>query len=606
MLLTNQKNALTNLGDITLKGKVQFKILFFVLFIFSLIFVLLISNETITIADSQKITWDPNTNFNDGIDNWKYSRVNYVGKLDISKDLRLDYTFGLAQDTNGKVIYGGDDTVIRDSTRNNQSTYYSKINTFLDDNDKYVSALFQQGWKSQMTQLESTSPSSGDFMLVPDRTSSAVSTPDYSILTNFLSGKKHYQGTDANGKPTYKFAGDFIRNNNFGHYDLRMEVVLRPSPSNAAIVQRELYVKNVSGSTQSFGILYGEDTQLNGNDAVPIYALEKNNGIYIQSSQYKLLFDRSLPDGPSNYVVSQYNSASMDWTKGFSPANFSGTGTETKNLKYGDLILGGSGGIDTSYTMKWPYTTLKPGETAHYVSSVGVSQPKYAVPKVTKTYTNKTSTDGKNHIGDKLNFDLKIMNVGYNSNWSFTKLVDQIPDGLQIDPNSLVLKNTDGTTSKLPSENYDATTKTLTIPPALTVPDGKSASIQFDTTILSNAGGTTIHNLGIFSGIDAGSDDAEERSYTATADIPIEKTAFDYVFTKQVRNVTNGETTYKDSTNAKPGDTIKFKTQFTVNPASANSLNENSFIYEVLPKGLVGEIGSAKGTSWRNWISRKN
>ncbi|WP_125587998.1 ABC transporter permease [Companilactobacillus jidongensis] len=585
-----------------MKGKVRLKILFLILFIFSFLFVLFISTETTTIADTSpttKITWNPGVVFDDGIKKWSYQSNNQVGNLKISNNLQLGYAFGLAANTSKKVTTGGDDQIATDSFFSGQNTYYSKINTFLNDNGNYISALFQSGITSSSTASQYVSASSPDFMLVPSKTSSNISAPKYSILSNFLSGKKYYVESDASKKNlAYKVAGDFIRNDSSGNYNLQMEIVLRPSPSNAAIVQRELYIKNNTQTEQDFGILYAEDTQLDGNDRIPIYSLGNNSGIFIQNYAYKLLFDRSLPDGPSNYVVSSYDSSSMDWTKGFTPANFSGNGTESKNLNYGDKII--SGAIDTSYTMKWPYTTLKPGATAHYVSSVGVSQPKYAIPKVTKTYTNKTSTDGKNRIGDKLNFDLKIANIGYNSNWSFTKLVDKIPDGLQIDPNSLVLKNPDGTTTPLPAENYDTSSKTLTIPPALTVPDGKSASILFDTTILSNAGGTTVHNIGTFSGIDTGSDDTEERNYTATVDIPVEKLAFDYTFTKQVRNLTNGEATYSDSTNAKPGDIVEFKTKFMVNPASANSLNENSYIYEVLPRGLIGEMGRPVKTEYTN------
>ncbi|WP_125566328.1 isopeptide-forming domain-containing fimbrial protein [Companilactobacillus insicii] len=575
-----------------MKAKALLKNPLFILFIFSLGLISTIPVQTVTAtqrSQSSKITWNPNSVFDDGIYTWQHQSNNKVANLKINDDLQLGYAFGLAQDTSGNVTTGGDDTIETDSSASGQNIQYSKINTFLNNRNKYISALFQQGWTGS-TAKESVSPTSPDFMLVPNENTSSVTASKYSILSNFLSGKKYYvESLNANTRPAYKIAGDFIRNDSYGKYNLQMEIVLRPSPSNAAIVQRELYIKNNTNYTQKFGILYAEDTQLDGEDTIPIYSLENNNGIFIQSINYKLLFDRSLPDGPSNYTVSPFNSSFMDWTKGFSPANFSGVGTESLNLKYGALIT--SSLLDSSYTMKWPYTTLEPGQIKHYVSSVGISQPKYAIPKVTKSYINKTNSDGKNRIGDKLNFNLKVFNVGFKSKWSYTKLIDQIPDGLQIDPQSLTITHPDGLFSKLPSENYNSSTKTLTIPPALTVKDGESCTISFDATISPMASGTTITNVGRFYGIDYDTTDTEEKEYIASTNIPVERKSFDYSFTKQVRNVSNNETYFSDSTNAKIGDKVEFKVKFQVNSTSKNSLLSDSFIHETLPMGLAGNVG---------------
>ncbi|WP_404351058.1 isopeptide-forming domain-containing fimbrial protein [Companilactobacillus paralimentarius] len=166
---------------------------------------------------------------------------------------------------------------------------------------------------------------------------------------------------------------------------------------------------------------------------------------------------------------------SKDWIKGFDSKT--GAGAEAKGYSYGNSITGSTAVSDSSYTLKWDPTTLESGKTAHFGSTMGVTASPYALPVVSKTYTNETDSSGTNNIGDKLKFSLKVRNNGYGSSWTYEKLKDTIPDGLQIDPNSIVLTYNNGTYTSINASDYDASTKTLTIPPTLSLTDGQEATI---------------------------------------------------------------------------------------------------------------------------------
>ncbi|WP_334329195.1 isopeptide-forming domain-containing fimbrial protein [Companilactobacillus sp. HBUAS59699] len=561
-----------------MRRKENFRKIFLVLFCFlSLIlsFGLVKTAHAATNEFNDGITWDESP-----------STVNKVGEIPISNTLSLGYAFGLAQDSNGKVTTGGDSYVDAPSTGSGVNTYYSKINIFLNDNGNYKSSVYQSYATSTQPMFASqgVSSTSPDFMIVPNANSGAIKGADYSILVNSLKNKQYYIGKDSNGNPAYRIVGDFVRNDSTtGNFNLRAEIVLRRSPSGAPIVQRELYLKNNQSTSQSYGVLYGEDTKLSKNDSVVLKNLGGGKGLYMVDGGYQLVVSNNIKDGPTAYQAQYFTNTNSNWLTRFSPENFSGTGAEDPSNVYGSNIYNSP---DSAYTVKWPYTTIKPGETKHYSTAMGVTEATYAVPDAEKTFTNETSSNGKNNVGDKLKFNLKITNNGSDSKWNYKELTDKIPAGLKVDLNSVKLTTpTGGTVSVTPGYSDSV----LSVPTNTTLTDGQSATITYEAVITPDASGQTLTNVGTFTGKDLNNTNSNDKSYTASVDIPVEKSPFSYTFTNYLRNESEGETTYSSQTKAKAGDIIDYEIRFTVT-------SDESFVGGTMKNPLPDGLEFVKAT----------
>jgi len=521
---------------------------------------------------------------------------NLKTRLPIGPDVKLGYAFGLASDKNGNVTDGQDQYLSQKSeSPKGNNIYFSKMNVFLDDKNQYINSTFQGGI-SNNTNAEyasrSVSFTSPDFLLTPPNTKSILPS-DYSILgsngtnTGLGETKKYYQGHDNHGNDAFKIDGTFSRGNNGAtgdnDFNLQAELLLRASPSNSAIAQRELFLKNNTNRTQTFQILFGEDTKLYKNDRVLVKDLGNKTGLFIENGTYKLMVTNELPDGFEYYSGQPFDSQKMNWASGF---DANGNGAESKNYSYGDSISGSYILSDSSYSLKWKPTTLQPGQTVHFASTIGVTVNPYALPVPKKTYKNLTTGQTEsNRVGDKLQFSLNIRNNGYQSSWSYNKIEDRIPDGLQIDPNSVTMTYNNGSgnvTQKIP-DSYDATTKTLSFVPSITLGDGKQATVNYDATITDAGGGKTLINTAYFTGHDTKTTD---KAFNDSVKIPVIQPQFSASFTKQLRNESNHETNYVDSTSAKKDDLIDYLITYQVNSNSLDSLAKGSHISDTLPTGL--------------------
>lgn len=559
----------------------------------------------------------------DGIDNWyaPSSQTTQVGLLPMGDNLDLGYTFGLAQGYNSNsselpyFLDGGDDSIIKDSIASGNSVQYSKMDVFLKKGDKYVNALFQNRAGSSIETNRSLASSlSPDFMIVPsDSTTTKVTAMEYSVLpsqfsgtdpTNRMSNKKYYIGTDQNGNAAYKIVGDLKRNSKtYGVFDLKVELLMRADPNNGAVVQREMYVYNPSSTTQKFTTMFAEDTALGlmgKTDQSYIYDMGESRGLIItsradSSDRYTLLITNKVKDGFDQYtgVARDLLTNPTNWLDGFKNSknqiSIDGSGAEKDNNAYGTSLFKTSDGsprvVDTAYALKWNPTTLEPGQTAHFVSTMGAMPQSSASPAVSKTYTNKTNSTGKNEVGDRLKFTMKVTNNGYGSEWSYDKLIDEIPEGLQIDT-STIKKSNDGTNfTAVPASSYSDTNRILTVMPGYSLEDNDSATITFEAVVESGAG-TTIENTAQFFGTDQKVSGASQKKYLASVDVPIEKLAFNYNFTRQVKNETNKETDYANQTTAKVGDVISYKTKFEVASDSTHPLTSATNMISNLPNSL--------------------
>lgn len=526
----------------------------------------------------------------DGLTNWKAQQNSVVGQKSINGNLSLGYTFGLANDSSGKVTKGNDTTVETQSVMNDNganNVKYSKMNVFLNDSGNYIGSVFQSG-STNSTNIDpgKVSLSSPDFGIVfskSDKGKNGINAQEYSILMN-MTDKKYFVTQDANGNEATKIVGNYSKTDSYGTHNFVVEILLRVSPGNVALVQRELFVKNTSNSAQSFGVFFSEDTKLGSYDIVRVRDLGNKHGIYVEDGKYKLIVSNSVPDGFTKYTGQDYVNGNMNWLGKFSDKTINGTGDEASGNSYGTSLSSGS---DSSYTIAWPYVTdLQPGETAHFGSGMGVTESPYSVPTPKKSYTNETSTDGKNRVGDKLKFTLKLGNYGFNSKWSFNNIKDKIPSGLQIDPNSIKRIDQNGTSTNISSSAYDSSTKTLNAPVNLTLGDGQDAAITFEATITSDADGSTITNTGDFLGTDVNQDNGVIKTYSSSVDIPVEGNPYKDSFTQEVKN--SKDSTWGTSATGSKGDTIDFKSTYTVKANSSDYLKKASASFmDKLPDGLT-------------------
>ena len=560
--------------------------------------------------------------FNDGIYNWSKQSTSKVGQLPIADGLNLGYAFGLAQDTSGKVTSGGDSTITKPSTSPSvDNVYFSKMNIFLNTGGLYYGTVFQPSYKNTTSiAQEQVSLTSPNFMLAPSNSTKTISARDFSILgvlagnngNTGLQNKEYYVGSDANGNPAFKIVGDFSRtpgSANNGTYNLKAELLLRASPSNSAIVHRELYLYNPTDKTQTFTILFGEDTKLGESDgqpdAVPIYDLGNKLGLYIKNRvtsatdpEYRLLVTNQLPDGFDHYNGQQYKSGANNWVKGLNPATVSGVGAEVNNNPNA-TVLQNSG--DTSYILRWDATTLEPGETAHFGSTMGVTAKPYSIPSPQKTFTNETSKDNKNRIGDKLKFSLKISNNGFGANWLYKQVVDEIPTGLQIDPTSLKLSYNNGATTPIDPTDYDSATRTLTVPTNKSLTDDEFATVTFEANLTQDALNNLdadgyLTNSAKFTGLDNNIANASDKDFYAETKILVEEPDFNFSFTKQVKNLNDDpDGDYQNSITAKHGDQVEYKIIYKVAEDSKDYLASGAQLTDAIPDGIK-RVGNATVT----------
>lgn len=541
----------------------------------------------------------------DGISSWRLIdnvATNQYGSIPIGGNVSLGYAFGAARDANGNVK-AGDKTITLESkysfNNNIPNITNSKINIFLIDNGKYYGIL-HQGDKSYVGgNPENASISSIDFALLENSNTSNPFYDGMNLLTNasqidssYKTYKLFYTANDKNGRKVFKLVGYFSKKNVY------FEIVLRPSPSGSPVVQRELYVYNAESTAAKFQTFYGEDTGLNPNnddnssvDNVPMFAIGGGLGLYIESgltnSESKLFITNNIDGGfkdfmgrvlanPDNWSIKGKDPNKAEIASPKLPVvtddnHSSSLNGDTNAVAHQNLLVGksnsgqeykiidGSGKQDTSYILRWPYTTLAPGGVEKYVSNIGATVKPYAIPTVKKTYKNLTSKDGTNNVGDKLHFTLSVRNDGYGSNWIISKIKDDLPNGLTIDPNSALI-NESGT-----GIDYNPNTG---------VTDGATATYEFDATINNKAPvyapNGILTNTVQFTGYNKGFSDT--RTYEASVDIPIETPDYTYDFTHQVRNVTaDPNSDFSDSVDATTGDQLEIKSVFTASVGIAEN-----------------------------------
>lgn len=563
----------------------------------------------------------------DGITNWDYKTrytnpKNEIGKIPIGDGLSLDYTFGSAKNQAGKVM-AGDDTITKTDKLSNNLQGNSKINIFLEHNGQYYGIIHQNkdAYIGENGKPYTASDTSLDFAVVNGGLS--LSGSNYGVMSK-MTTKIFAVGHDSKKRTVLKIGGPISNLT-----DMYAEVVLRPDPTGAPIVRRELYLYNNGSSEQdTFQVYFGEDTALGKDpsiiDDVPLYAIGNDEGLYMYDTQTpsnsgsKLYVTNNVPDGFTSYIGKAYMDSAHWDLKGYAEV-YGGGQIASPNLKYGDTTNGDNGRVpgskllfgkkehsditypvvnknsgeqlqDSAYTLRWPYVEdnkgLKPGKTFHYASTMGATLAGYPIPSVSKTYTNTTPhSDGLNHVGDKLKFTLKAQNNGLKSHWSLIDIKDALPTGLKIDPDSITYKwtemNTSGSGNTQKDREDEITSGTI---PSMYVTDNTLDYTPFNTVLkekdryyvtfyatVDNKAPTSagtlkyLTNEATFTGYNADTN-KDRKDVKDSVNIPIDVNGFNYNFTNQVRNITaDPNSAFSDNVDATTGDILEIKSVLTAN-----------------------------------------
>ncbi len=103
------------------------------------------------------------------------------------------------------------------------------------------------------------------------------------------------------------------------------------------------------------------------------------------------------------------------------------------------------------------------------------------IPKLDKTVVNENRTD-QNRVGDRLTYELHAQNQYPYRTWENVKIMDQIPEGMELDTSTLTLLKNGVPIKTLPASCYDPNTRMLTVSVGdITNPD--VYTLKFQTTI---------------------------------------------------------------------------------------------------------------------------
>ncbi len=354
-------------------------------------------------------------------------------------------------------------------------------------------------------------------------------------------------------------------------HDWEVDEILKPSVDGRS-VQHEYYLTNL-GKEKKVSLGRAVDTKLASNDSVPIRAIGKNRGMFIDSGKYRLYYSTDVKDGPENW---NGNSYSNDFLSNFTPADWTGLGIETEFLPANAII---ADHIDTGLKLKWQPKDLKLDETAHYRYDVGIVSIGQPMPLLKKSVENISSDNSSEaRVGDKLRYTINLANTGEGT-WDEVKVTDALPEAVDH-PENVVITHANGETETLPIEDvYNEETRTFTLENQKLETD-QEITLTFDVEVVK---GDVSKVVNVASGTGTG---ADGKTYMASDDISInvKDSAIPQV-EKTVKNV-NGSDEYL------PGDTVQYSLKVKNANANFKSSWENILIQDAVPEDVTVDTAS--------------
>lgn len=232
-----------------------------------------------------------------------------------------------------------------------------------------------------------------------------------------------------------------------------------------------------------------------------------------------------------------------------------------------------------------------------------------------KTAMNLTDAEGTHtQVGDRVSYELTMRNTVEHSLCENAVLYDRIPEGVQIDVESMVLTRPDGTKVQVPAQAYNEETRVLAVQ-AGPLMFGETVTLTFEAVVSDGALGKDIANVGyVFVGGENGpvvpgdpwpdepSPDAvpSEPAWPLPGDedgtgvIPSDPEG---ELTKEVENETHEEGYFI-------GDALTYR--ITLENPKPGSQWKNVFIFDYLPDGLELDVNSVELTHPSGLVEKVN
>ncbi len=263
-------------------------------------------------------------------------------------------------------------------------------------------------------------------------------------------------------------------------------------------------------------------------------------------------------------------------------------------------------------------TALKPGRNDVYAHWVDFTPPDPVFPKpdkptpdnpepgtdpsidpdpyIERTVVNKTDSGEPLQVGDKLVVTVKVGNREPSSVWRDVTVREKIPEGLSLDPKSLVVVLPDGTRVPLPADAWNPETRTVIYEPG-DIAGGEAHRLEYAATIEEAAAtegdgapiGPTTEAVGTGPGDAPVREEATDPLYPTN---PEGDTVFwadpDPLVEKTAENLTRpGERTHV-------GDRLRYA--ISTETLRAGSLWKGVVIFDEVPEGLAVDAKTMKLT----------
>lgn len=263
-------------------------------------------------------------------------------------------------------------------------------------------------------------------------------------------------------------------------------------------------------------------------------------------------------------------------------------------------------------------TALKPGRNDVYAHWVDFTPPDPVFPKpdkptpdnpepgtdpsidpdpyIERTVVNKTDSGEPLQVGDKLVVTVKVGNREPSSVWRDVTVREKIPEGLSLDPKSLVIVLPDGTRVPLPADAWNPETRTVIYEPG-NIAGGEAHRLEY---------AATIEEAAATEGGDAPIGPTTEAVGTGPGDVPVREEATDPLYPtnpegdtvfwtdpdplveKTAENLTRpGERTHV-------GDRLRYA--ISTETLRAGSLWKDVVIFDEVPEGLAVDAKTMKLT----------
>ena len=196
-------------------------------------------------------------------------------------------------------------------------------------------------------------------------------------------------------------------------------------------------VKNIGTKAMSVMVRENIDTQLNGDDRVPIKSLGNGKGVYILNAPYRLDYRMDVPNGPDQFAGRNYTE--RDFTDGGSERVTAPVDT--------DLYTG-----DTGIHMQWNTVSIPPGETRSFSYEVKLA----GTSTISGTLTRDASPDdtpdttGKLFAQTPLNLNIQSELEGVNYKSANKSIEFTLPDGMSYEGDNITITWPDGSSETLP------------------------------------------------------------------------------------------------------------------------------------------------------------